>query len=351
MKALVYKNGGREYASVKDVPVPIIAENQVLVKVMACGICKPAESRHDNGTSMMGEYPVIPGHEFSGIVEKVGSRVSHVKPGDRVAVDNGAPCWSCYHCQRGEFALCDEYKAMGQNIDGGFAEFAAAPESHVYKIPDGVSMRAAALSELTGCCFHSIERCQIPYSADVLVLGCGASGMLMAMLAKGSGAATVVSADCIPEKLEHIAKKNIETVLVDRADYGKHEEELKRRFPHGFDVIIDASGDAALAESSLKLLKKGGTFAAYSFSNTEKKDILINIAQFASQDLTFIGTTFQHHRFQQVLHAMETGKVDPESIVTDIYPLDQFFEALDKNLTDPYTVKILVEPNGSSEGL
>ena len=113
MKALLYKSGGRDNAEICQVPVPVCKDTQVLIRVMACGICKPADSSHDNGTSMLGEYPVIPGHEFAGIVEAVGKKVTRFKPGDRVAVDNGAPCMTCYYCQRGQFAFCENYKALG----------------------------------------------------------------------------------------------------------------------------------------------------------------------------------------------------------------------------------------------
>ena len=350
MKAVLYKKGGRAHASVCDVPAPVCGENEVLVRVMACGICKPADSRHDNGTSMMGVYPVIPGHEFSGIVEKVGSGVKHFKPGDRVAVDNGAPCGTCYFCQRGDFALCEDYRAMGQNINGGFAELAVAPETHVYAVPDNVSMKAAALSELVGCCYHCIDRSQIQQADDILILGCGASGMLMAMLAKHTAAASVTVIDSVPSKLEKAAAQGVETVLVDRTDHSKHEAVLKERFPRGFDVIIDAIGDAQLIEESLPLLKKKGRFLNYSFAVTEKKDVTINMAMFASRDLTYMGSTFQHHNFGQVLRSMSAGRVQPEVTISDTYPIDRYFEALDRNLRDPDCVKIIIEPNGPSDG-
>lgn len=350
MRALVYEKGGRANAVIREVPAPVCGDGQVLVRVMASCICKPADSRHDSGTSMMGAYPVIPGHEFSGVVEAVGRGVTHFRPGDRVAVDNGAPCWTCYHCQRGEFAFCEAYKAMGQNLDGGFAELAVAPESHVYAIPERVTMRAAALSELVGCAYHCIDRCRIPQAADVLILGCGASGMLLAMLAKSTAAATVTVIDCEESKLCKIAAKGVNTVLVDRADYGRHEAVLSEQFPHGFDVVIDAAGDGELTERSVPLLKAQGTFVNYSFANTEKKTVTLNMALFASKELNYIGSTFQHHNFQQVLRSMETGRVDPEYIITDVFPLEDYFTALDKNLTDPTVIKVLIEPNGPSEG-
>lgn len=350
MKALLYKKGGRENAFIGQVPDPVYSDTQVLIRVMACGICKPADSGHDRGTSMLGEYPVVPGHEFAGIVEAVGRKVKHFRPGDRVAVDNGAPCMTCYYCQRGQFAFCEDYKALGQSLNGGFAEFAVSPESHVYRIPDSVSMRAAALSELTGCAYHCIDRCDITQAADVLILGCGASGMLLAMLAKSSQAGTVTVIDSVRSKLDRIAEKGINTVQVDRNDYAKHEEILNESFPHGFDIIIDAAGNAELTERCLRLLKAKGRLVNYSFPYTDKKSVSLDMSLMARKELEYIGTTFQHHNFEQVLRSMETGRVDPEFVISDVYPLDRYFDALDKNLADPESIKIVIEPNGSSEG-
>lgn len=349
MKALLYKKGGRANAGICQVPDPICAENQVLVRVMACGICTPADSGHDRGDSILGQYPVIPGHEFAGIVEAVGSKVTHFKKGDRVAVDNGSPCQCCYYCQRGEFAFCENYKALGLSLDGGFAQLAVSPESHVYAIPDQVSLKAAALSELTGCAFHCIERCNIPYSADVLILGCGASGMLLAMLAKSSPAGSVTVIDSVQSKLDIIAAKGIGTFLADRGDYQAHEAVLRERYPHGFDVVIDAAGDAGLIESAIGLLKAGGTFANYSFPSTDRKEVRIDMSLFARKELNYIGATFQHHSFEKVLRAMSTGKVDPELIISKCYPLERYFEAFDENMNHQESVKIMIEPNGPAE--
>ena len=142
-----------------------------------------------------------------GIVEAVGSEVKHFKPGDRVAVDNGAPCGTCYFCQRAAFPFCENYKALGQSIDGGFAELVVSPETHVYRVPENVSMKAAALSELTGCAFHCIERCEIPYSGMCSSSAAAPAGMLLAMLAKSSEAGTVTVIDSNQGKLDKIAAK------------------------------------------------------------------------------------------------------------------------------------------------
>ena len=350
MKALLYKKPGRVNGGVVEVPEPSCGEEQVIIRVKACGICKPADTSHDRQGAVLGRYPVIPGHEFSGIVERVGARVTHFKPGDRVTADNGMPCWKCYHCQRGEFAYCEEYQAIGHSVNGAMAQLVAVNESHVCAIPDNVTFRAAALTELVGCCFRCIERCNIPYSADVLILGCGASGNLMAQLAKGTAAGTVTALDCQPNKLERIATRGVETILADPDDYSIHEKILRERFPHGLDYIIDTIGNAELAERCIPLLKAGGTFANYSFPTTDKRTISVDMGLFVRKELNYIGTTFQHHSFSKCLKAMADGKIDPELSISHVFPLERYFEALDTNWDDPTSIKIIIEPNGSSEG-
>ena len=346
MKALLYQKPGRANGGIVEVPDPVCGDGQVLIRVMACGICKPADTSHDRAGAVLGRYPVIPGHEFSGIVEKVGKCVTHFKPGDRVTADNGIPCRKCYHCQRGEFAFCEDYQAIGHSVNGAMAELVVVNESHVYAIPDTVSFKAAALTELVGCSFRCIERCSIPYSADVLILGCGASGNLLAQLAKGSAAGTVTVLDCQPSKLDRLASRGIGTILADPCTPAAHEAILRERFPHGLDVIIDAIGNADLTERSIPLLKAGGTFANYSFPTTEKRTVSLDMGLFVRKELNYIGTTFQHHSFSKCLAAMADGKIDPELTITHTFPLDRYFEALDTNWSDPTSIKIIIEPNG-----
>ena len=346
MKALLYQKPGRVNGGIIEMPEPVCGDHQVVIRVKACGICKPADTSHDRNGAVLGRYPVIPGHEFSGVVERVGKEVRRFQPGDRVTADNGMPCWTCYHCQRGEFSFCEDYQAIGHSVNGAMAELVAVNESHVYAIPDNVSFKAAALTELVGCCFRCIERCEIPCSADVLILGCGASGNLMAQLAKGTAAGTVTALDCQMNKLERIASRGVSTILADPSDFSIHEAILRKRFPHGLDYIIDTIGNAELSERSISLLKAGGTFANYSFPATEKRTVSLDMGLFVRKELNYIGSTFQHHSFSKCLAAMAAGKIAPELSITHTFPLEQYFEALDLNWADPASIKIIIEPNG-----
>lgn len=352
MKAILYKKGGRENAVYTDVPEPVLKDTDVLIRVYATDICRPADCAHDGGYSVFGRYPLIPGHEYAGIVEAVGKGVVRVKPGDRVTADANKPCGKCYYCERGEVKFCDHNEAYGQTIHGGFAQLVAVDEDLVYTIPHGVSMKAASMTELVGCAYNCMERCSFTYGSEVLVLGCGASGNILAQMSKSSGAAVVVAIDSVESKLERIKKRGVETVLVDRDDYQKHEDALKAAFPHGFDYIIDTTADSELITRSIRLLKKGGTFVNYAFQNNveEAQRVEIDTKLFVTRELSYIGSTFQHYKFPQTLKAIEANMVDPELAITEVLPLERFFEGMDHVWHDRDTIKVVLEPNGPSEG-
>ena len=353
MKAVLYRKGGRANAALTEVPEPVCGRDEVLIRVFATCVCRPADLAHDGGYSVFGRYPLIPGHEYSGIVEAVGEDVTRCQVGDRVTADANIPCGVCYFCERGEFVFCEHSEAYGQTRNGGFAQLVAVRQDLVYRIPDNVSMRAAAMTELVGCAFNCMERCDFRYAADVLILGCGASGTILAQLAKSSSAGSVTVIDSVQSKLDNIRGIGVDTVLVDRENYDAHEAVLRNRFPYGFDYIIDATADAELITRSVALLKKGGTFINYSFQNNSDytKKVELDPRFFATRQVNYIGSTFQHNRFAQVLKALSEGKVNAELAITDVLPLEEFFTGMDKVWNDPDTIKVLFEPNSPSQGL
>ena len=176
MKAILYNKGGRANACVTEVPDPTVGDKDVLIRVYASDICRPADAAHDGGYSAFGKYPLVPGHEYAGIVEKVGKDVVRFQVGDRVTADANLPCGTCYYCIRGEVQFCENNRAYGQSLNGGFAQLVAVDESLVYKVPDSVSLRAASMTELVGCVYNCMERCNFKYGSEVLILGGGVVG-------------------------------------------------------------------------------------------------------------------------------------------------------------------------------
>jgi len=184
---------------VETVNIPAIGPDDVLVEVKAAGICGS-----DIGRVMVtGTYrfPTIPGHEFSGRVEKVGANVRNLAAGDRVAVAPLMPCRTCESCQAGKFHLCDDYDFMGSRSNGAFAQYLCAPASNVLKVPDTVSYEVAATIEPAAIILHGIHKLDIKLGDAVAVVGCGALGFFALQFAKLSGARPLIAIDVDEEKL------------------------------------------------------------------------------------------------------------------------------------------------------
>ncbi len=346
MKAVVYDKPGRANGSVKEIPRPVCGDNDVLIKVMACGICKPAESSHDRTGSLLGVYPAVPGHEFAGIAVEVGKNVKHVKVGDRVTADNGVQCGTCYYCQIGLPTMCENFKSQGHNLQGGFAQYVLCKAEKVYTFSEKISFDSACLCELTNCALSCVDNCELKYGDNVAIIGCGSSGSLIAQLIKNSCADRVVALDILPSKLERVSKLGIETILVDPDNYDKHENALKEMFPYGIDVIVDAAGDdGPMVERMMRLLAPKGRFVMYSFFYREPKTVKIEPGLLIRKGLKITSAPLQMYRFRDCINILEQGKVDPGSVISCVYPLEKYFEALDRVMNDPEVMKVIIHPN------
>lgn len=349
MKAVVYEKPGRANGSVCDIPRPVCGDNQVLIRVMACSICKPAESSHDRAGSLLGRYPAVPGHEFAGIAEVVGKNVTNVAVGDHVTADNGIPCGTCWFCQKGLPTMCENFRSQGHNLQGGFAEYIVCDAAKVYRFSEHLSFDEACVTELIGCALNCVDSAQLRYGDNVVIIGCGSSGAILAQLFRHSQAGRVVVLDTMASKLERAKAFGVETLLVDPADFSKHERALKQMFPHGVDVFVDAAGDdQQMFDSCVQLLAPKGRYVLYSFFYQEPKYVRVEPGLMIRKGLQIVGSPLQMFRFRDCLDALEQGKVDAKALVTATYPLERYFEALDRAMNDNDAWKIVIHPQNKT---
>lgn len=347
MRAMVIERpkGGRNATKITDVSYPNCEPDQVIIQVMACSICKHCEENYDNGDMGLTkpeDYPITLGHEFAGVVVERGKNVSHLHIGDRVTADNTVLCKTCYYCQKDQPLYCENFGSMGHNIHGGFEQYMAVAAEKVFLIPDNISFEEAALTEPTACCLRAVDRMKLTYGDHVAVLGAGPMGLILAQLIHSSHAGKVVVLASTQSKLDLCEREfGIETVLVDRKDYKKHEFEIKRRFPHGLDAIVDTTGSAQMCNSALRMLGKGGKLVEY----TWVKDFELEDAwNFASKELSIIVSFCQTHNYKRCLEAIEDGRVNLKPLITHEFSLEDYLEALDTNLRDRNVVKVLIHP-------
>jgi len=241
----------------KDVPLPSLTPNEVLIKVKAVGICGSDIEYFKSGRigNFVVESPLILGHEVSGEVVDIGRDVTSLRIGDRVALEPGIPCGKCVFCRSGRYNLCPDIRFMGTPpIDGAFREYIAYPETFTYKIPDDLSFEEAALLEPVSVGIHATRRADIQPGDVVAILGAGPIGLVTLQAARIKGAADILVTDLADYRLE-IAKALGATNVV---NVGKKNPSCLTDYLKACDVVIQtATGLEALAQS-FQFVKRGG---------------------------------------------------------------------------------------------
>lgn len=347
MKALVYDKPGRRYSGIREIPYPQCGPDDVIIKVMSASICKGVEHDHDQegvGTDLA-VYPVVPGHEFAGYIEETGENVSTFKKGDRVCADNTEYCGDCYYCRKEESNYCPTFGSLGHNLNGGFAEYVKVKKEKVFPIPDSLSFNVAALGEPVACCIHAVDRCEVKFGDSIVVMGAGPMGLILAQLLKHSGARRVILIASTESKLQKAREMGIDdTILVDRKDYSIHTKALKELEPLGVDIVVDATGSVDMIRHGMTLLKKGGRLVQYALVHGGEQLTLDPRLMF-NNELTYTTSFCQSHTFGRAVEALADGRVKGDMLVTHEYPLDQFYEALDENVNNRNSIKVVIHPN------
>lgn len=242
----------------RDAATPDPGPDDLLVRVEACGVC--GTDRH----LLHGEFPCTPpvtlGHEFCGIVEKVGSDVVGFRPGLRITGDPNIVCGRCDQCQRGRVNLCRNLRALGIHRDGGFAEYVRVPQRQAFALPLDLPPLHGAFCEPLACCLHGIDIASIPAGGSVVVLGGGVIGLLVVQLARLAGAKQVVLATRQASKRD-LAVRIGATATIDPAagDVVAAVSGPEGLLPGGADVVIECAGVPETVTQSVRLACSGGT--------------------------------------------------------------------------------------------
>lgn len=326
MKAVVIEKPG--VINITTVPDPAPGPTDVVVRVRACGICG-TDLHIVKGEFPPTPYPIIPGHEFSGEIVAIGSRVREVlgrdserlKEGTRVAVDPSLFCGYCEFCRKGRGNLCANWGAIGDTQNGAFAEYVSVPAKNVYVLPDNLSDREGALVEPLACAVHGIHRLAPRAGDTILIVGAGTMGLLLLQLALRSGASRVGVVDLHPQRLDR-AKKLGATYVAQAVDQILQEEK------QGFDCVIDATGVVQAIESALKAIKRGGKFLVFGVAPS---DATIPVSPFRiyNEEITILGSMAVLFSFPQAIDLMKSGVINTDLILTHAFSLGDFPQALD----------------------
>lgn len=261
MRAVV-KDAGGKGARLMDIPVPVIGENEVLIKVKAAAICGTDIHIYEWNTWAQNagiSLPTVLGHECSGEVVEVGSQVKNLKVGDYVAAETHIPCGTCYQCKNGMQHICANLSIFGVHTDGCFAEYAKIPEICAVKIPESIPPKVASILEPLGTSVRACEEVKVT-GKNVLVVGCGPIGLMTINAAKAFGAANIIAVDVIDYRLE-LALEVGATVTINSKSVNSVEKILELTHGVGVDAFIDASGNTYAINDAFRSLRKGGHVA------------------------------------------------------------------------------------------
>ena len=340
MKALLYSKP-RKF-DIAEINIPEYGDNQVLIKIKSCGICKTDVHIH-NG-SFISRFPLTPGHEFSGIIEKAGAKVTAFKVGDRVVADNTVLCGECYYCRKNQPLYCDNFYSLGVTGPGGFAEYAVVNQDKVFHISDRLSFDVASFVEPTACAVHGMDMIGVKPGDDVLLFGAGPTGIILAQLLKHGGAGSLVVAAPTQFKLDLVKRLGIgQTVLVNKKDYGIHRKMIMDLYPKGFDIIIDATGASSITQDCTAYAKKGAKIVVYGVCSEDDR-ISLSPYEIFSKELKIIGSFAQTHCYDRAIKYLENGIVKVDDLITHKFGLSEYEKGLDTVMSGKNSIKVIINP-------
>jgi len=331
VKAAVFQAPGR--LVVTDVPTPEPGPGQVRIRVRRCGVC--GTDVHIHHGDFIATYPLVGGHELAGDIDAVGEGVVALRPGDRVAPDPVISCGRCHFCRIGRRNHCEAFGALGVTVDGGFAEYTVAPQEIVYPIGD-LPYTAGACAEPLACVLHGVRRAAPQAGSSALIFGAGPIGLLLLQALLRSGATSAVSVEPDPRRRELALELGASAAVEPGTDLGGFA-------PHGFDLVVDATGIPEVAGDLTRHATSGGTVMYFGVCPPDSR-ISLSPFDVYKRDLTIVGSFSLATEFSAALDMLGCpGAVRTEPLVSDVISLDDL-PALLEDGAPPSSLKIQVEP-------
>lgn len=327
MKALVKEGPGENGVMLKCVEETRMKVNEVKIKVHAVGIC--GTDIHIVKDEYKSNYPVILGHEYSGVIEEIGDDVTDLKAGDKVvSLTAAVTCGHCQYCYAGLLMLCDQRQSIGSGVNGAMTEYLSMPAHLVFKLPEGVSLDEAVLCEPLACVVRAvIERATVKAGDYVLVSGPGTIGNLTMQVAIASGGKVVVTGTAADKRRLELASQlgAKATIIVDQEDVNQRVKEIT--YGNGFDVAFECAGAATSAQSCLQLLKKAGLFVQVALYG-KKIEFDHDLALVKEISIT---NSFASERtsWEKTLRLMQNKQVDVVPLISAKFPLAQWEKAFE----------------------
>ena len=351
MKTAVMTDIGRVELTERPIPTP--GPEEALIKVEYVGIC--GSDLHYYETGAIGDYVVEPpfvlGHEPGGTVVEVGKNVTHLKAGDRVALEPGKTCGHCEFCKTGRYNLCPDVVFFATPpVDGVFQEYVAHEADLCFKLPNNVSTLEGALIEPLAVGFHAAIQGDAHLGQKAVVMGAGCIGLVSMMALKARGVSEVYVVDIMEKRLKKALELGADGVI-NGAEENVEQKIRQITDGRGVDLVIETAGTEITTRQAISIAKKGSNIVLVGYSKSGEMTLPMSLV--LDKELTFKSVFRYRHIYPMAIEAVAQGKVNLKGIVTDIFDLDDVQKAMDysvNNKTDIVKAVIRVCKNGEKDG-
>ncbi len=298
-----------------DIPIPKIADDEILLKVKKVGICGTDLHLYNGGMKV--PLPLTPGHEFVGDVEAVGAKVSTITVGDRAVAEHVIGCGTCRFCVYGKKNLCVNPTIIGLHQPGALQEYMAIPADLVYVLPDSIPYDQGVLVEPLSIAVYGVRKASVAVGDTVVVVGQGPIGLFLDQVAKAAGA-TVVGIDIMPARLQYAQKHHFaDNVFNAKDDVVKP---FSNQFQSGADVVFEVVGQQSTTRLALELARPDG---AVVILGVFEHDVTIPMMNVVKHELRVMGSWTCLNAFEPTINLLASGRISTDGLITHRYPFAQ----------------------------
>ena len=342
----VVKPASAPGSEIREVPKPEFGRTDVLVKVKVASICGTDLHIYnwDQWAQRRIHPPLIPGHEFCGVVEAVGDEVTSVQAGDFVSAEMHVACGKCVQCRTGESHICQHVKIIGVDANGAFAEYVVIPESNIWKLDPAIPQDYASILDPLGNAVHTVLAGDIA-AKSVAITGCGPIGLFSIAVARACGATQIFALE-VNEHRRKIAQQMKPDFVLDPSKDDVYQVVMEHTGGTGVDVVLEMAGRSEAIRLAFRILRLGGRI---SLLGIPSKPVELNFAE----DVIFKVATIQgingrrmYQTWYQMTALLKANKLDLHPVITDRIPMKDFSKAMERLKTGEAS-KILVYPNGT----
>lgn len=328
MKAAVFY-GPNQPLKIEEVKIPKIEQNEILVKIAACGVCNTDLHYIDHGVPTFKKPPMILGHEPSGIVEETGAEVKNFKVGDRVLIPPVFSCGYCDNCRLGRENICFNMLMLGNHIDGAFAEYTKVPAKDCQHLPEDLPLEESSIiADAISTPYHAVKnRAQVRPGDSVVVFGCGGVGINVVQMAAAAGG-SVIAVDIVDKKLD-IAKKlgALHTINASDKEGKALIKEIRTLTGGGADIAIEAIGNPKTIELASSAVKAGGCHCQVGYTH---HNVSINAGRLMFREIEIKGSLgCRPVDYPKIIEMVRTGKIQLKPVVTHKFKLEEIDQAFD----------------------